>query len=58
MLGSSIQFHAPPVSFVPIPSYVHYCSSIVELDLRDGDASGSRNFRVKVVKKYLKLTFI
>ena len=27
--------------FMPIPSCFHYCSSVIELDVRDGDASGS-----------------
>ena len=29
------------VHFMPIPSCFYYCSSIIELDIRDGDASGS-----------------
>ena len=27
--------------FMPIPSCFHYCISIIELDVRDGDVSGS-----------------
>ena len=27
--------------FMPIPSCFYYCISIIELDVRDGDASGS-----------------
>ena len=26
---------------MPIPSYFHYCSSIIEPDVRDGNASGN-----------------
>ena len=26
-------------AFMPIPSFFHYCSFIIELDVRDGDAS-------------------
>ena len=27
--------------FMPIPSCFHYCSSVIELDVRDGEASKS-----------------
>ena len=27
--------------FMPITSYFHYCSSVIELEVRDGNASGS-----------------
>ena len=36
----SIQLVNFPV-FMPVPSCFHYCHSVIELDVRDGDASGS-----------------
>ena len=31
----------PHICFVPKPIFFHYCDSIIELEVRDGDASGS-----------------
>ena len=49
--------------FIPIPSCFHFCSSIIELDVRDGDASGSSFvvqdcFGYPVLFFYMKLIIV
>ena len=43
--------------FMPIPSCFHYCSSIIELDVRDGNACGS-SFTVQDGFGYPGLLFL
>ena len=32
--------------FMPISSFFHYCSSVIEFDVKDGNASGSSLYRI------------
>ena len=42
--------------FMPVPSCFHYCSSVIELDVRDGDASAS-SFIIQDCFGYLGFLF-
>ena len=43
--------------FIPIPSCFHYCSSVVELDITDGDASRS-SLLYRIVLAILAIGFL
>ena len=39
-MGLSIDSIGQPLCFMPIASYFNYCSTVIELDVKDSDASG------------------